>query len=194
MLQQSIEWLTVVAAIWGALIACSSPAPADGTAPQTQPRVANTVVGTPASPAAPTATPNPRPLTAAVRIGGAVFGAELAVTLAQRTVGLSGRDNLTPNTGMLFVFESGSASSFWMKGMRFPLDFIWISGECLVADITRDVPVPEAGASSIPSYSAQAPAAYNFEIKAGDARNHGIEIGDAVLFSGLPERLAGSCE
>ena len=116
------------------------------------------------------------------------------MTLTERSIGLSGRDELPALTGLLFVSGTGKASSFWMKGMKFPLDFIWISNECLVADITHDVPVPEVGASSIPSYSAQAAAAYNFEINGGEARHHDIEIGDTVRFSGMPERLAGVCE
>ena len=40
---------------------------------------------------------------------------------------------------MLFVFPSGRTSAFWMAGMRFPLDFVWISENCTVSEITKIV-------------------------------------------------------
>jgi hypothetical protein len=44
---------------------------------------------------------------------------------------------------MLFIFESEGLYSFWMKGMRFPLDMVWINAECAVVDITKEVPPPD---------------------------------------------------
>src|SRR3989338_662243 len=57
---------------------------------------------------------------------------ELAVTPAQRERGLSGRDRLEPRSGMLFVFEDDGVRGFWMKGMTFPIDIIWIDDERVV--------------------------------------------------------------
>ena len=122
-----------------------------------------------------------------VTIGEAVFGAEVAHTPALRTRGLSGRDGLAPQTGMLFVYESGKAGSFWMRGMRFALDFVWISSACEVVRLTVDVPPPASntGDSDLPTYRSPAPAAYVFEINAGEAAAYGIEVGDPVRFSGI---------
>ena len=88
---------------------------------------------------------------------------------------------------MLFVFESGKASSFWMKGMRFALDFVWISSGCEVVGVTIDVPPPASNSanSTLPTYSSPAPAAYVFEINAGELAAHGIAVGDTVRFSGI---------
>ena len=55
----------------------------------------------------------------AVAVGNAVFQVEIADTPQLRSKGLSGRDGLADMSGMIFVFESGRASNFWMKGMRF---------------------------------------------------------------------------
>ena len=109
---------------------------------------------------------------AEVVIGGVSFEAELAVDPSDRAKGLSGRASLKPMTGMLFVFESPTASSFWMKEMRFPLDFVWIGEDCAVVDITAEVPAPTPGTvlADLPRYSSLAPAAYNFEINAGEAK------------------------
>ena len=88
---------------------------------------------------------------------------------------------------MLFVFESGKASSFWMKGMRFALDFVWISGGCEVVGVTIDVPPPDRNSanSTLPTYSSPSPAAYVFEINTGEVASHGIAVGDTVRFSGI---------
>ncbi len=52
--------------------------------------------------------------------------------------GLSGIKSLPKKEGMLFVFDSPDRYSFWMKGMNFSLDFIWISGNEIV-EITKNV-------------------------------------------------------
>ena len=135
-------------------------------------------------------------LNSAVMIGDAVFSAELAVNAGERTKGLSDRDGLEPGTGMLFIFEDREVSSFWMRRMRFSLDLIWISEDCRVVDITPNVPFPKPGTSTsnLPSYRSSAPAAYNFEINAGEASEFGIRVGDAVRFTGIPDHLGDTCE
>ena len=155
-------------------------------------------------PVPPTSTPSPNPapayevleLNSAVMIGDAVFPAELAVTSPERTKGLSDRDGLEPGTGMLFIFEDREASSFWMRKMRFPLDFVWISEDCRVVDITSNVPFskPDTPTSSLPSYRPSTSAAYNFEINAGEASEFGIRVDDAVRFTGIPDHVGDTCE
>ena len=88
---------------------------------------------------------------------------------------------------MLFIFESGTVSSFWMRGMRIALDFVWISSGCEVAGVTAGVPPPEPGTadSDLPIYTSPAPAAYVFEVNAGEVAALGIEVGDLVRFSGI---------
>lgn len=129
-------------------------------------------------------------------IGDTVFPAELAVTSPERTQGLSGRQGLEPGTGMLFIFEDREVSSFWMRKMLFSLDFVWISEDCHVVDITANVPFPKLGTatSDLPSYRPSAPAAYNFEINGGEASEFGIRVGDAVRFTGIPDHIGDTCE
>lgn len=94
---------------------------------------------------------------------------------------------MADGAGMLFVFDGGAASAFWMREMRFNLDFVWIGDGCEVVDIHADVPAPAAGTAlgDLPLYSSDPPARYNLEINAGAAAARGIEIGDAVKFSGF---------
>ena len=135
---------------------------------------------------APSPSPTPIP-TPAVIIRAIPFAAEVADTPALRTKGLGYRDHLAPNSGMLFIFPSGQASSFWMRGMRFPLDFVWIGADCRVADITERVPHPEPGApdATLPLINPASPAAYVFEINAGEIEQFGIEIGDPARFRNI---------
>ena len=133
--------------------------------------------------------------TPTVSVGGAAFDVEIAFTPEDRARGLSGRDSLPDGSGMLFVFENGQASSFWMREMRFDLDFVWIGDGCEVVDIHARVPAPAAGASvgDLPIYSSQPPARYNLEINAGEAAKRGIEIGARARFIGFSGEGA-TCE
>jgi len=121
----------------------------------------------------------------AVTVGDVVFEVEIARTDTQRTKGLSGRSSMPAMTGMLFVFEMDVAAAFWMKEMLFSLDFIWISDNCTVVDITLNVPAPDAGTSdsSLLIYRPEVLVAYALEINAGEVQRFGVRKGDVVKFS-----------
>ena len=119
-----------------------------------------------------------------VRIDGLVIEAEVARTPEERAQGLSGRSSLPESAGMLFVFQEERRPGFWMKGMRFPLDFIWISRDRRVADITRDVPPPEPGTpdGALLLYQPAEPVLYVLEVNAGIVGEAGLRVGEAVTF------------
>lgn len=152
---------------------------------------------TPSQTPAPTASANPAPSPGsaptstalpdgpAVVIGGVSFGAEIADTSALRTKGLSNRPSLPRQTGMLFIFPSGTASNFWMREMQFPLDFVWIGADCKVVSLSLNVPHPETPTSPLPLYKSSQPAEFNFEINGGEVVALGLAIGDDVRFNGI---------
>jgi uncharacterized protein len=117
------------------------------------------------------------PLITRVSINGHVIPVELAVTNEEKQRGLGYRDSLDPNSGMLFVYGHPEQYGFWMKGMRFPIDIIWIADN-LVVDISHNVPV--ATTSTIPHYAPKVPVNKVLEVNAGKARQWGIEIGHRV--------------
>ena len=129
----------------------------------------------------------PAPDGPAVAVGRAVFEVEVVDTPELRSKGLSGRDGLADMSGMIFVFESGRTSNFWMKGMRIPLDFVWIGEECTVVDTHSNVQPPDPGTNDgdLPLYKSGSPAVYTLEINAGKVNDLGIEVGDEVTFSGF---------
>ena len=120
----------------------------------------------------------PSPARAVVNVGGASVTADIADDEASRARGLSGRDRLDADAGMLFVLP-GDAPSFWMKDMRFPIDIVWIKGGRVV-DVTADVPPPAGTNEALATYSPDRPANRALEVNAGWAARHGVERGDRV--------------
>lgn len=115
-----------------------------------------------------------------VIVGGGRWRVEVAADNWSRAQGLSGRKSLPAGGGMLFVFNKAGRHSFWMKGMNFPLDFIWIN-DGRVVDITANVPPfsLRSSASEI-FYKPKQPANMVLEINAGEAARYGVKIGDLV--------------
>jgi len=70
--------------------------------------------------------------TANLFVDGNSFEVEIADIPLARQCGLSYRESLKPETGMLFVFGTVDFHSMWMKEMRFPLDIIWLDEELRV--------------------------------------------------------------
>jgi uncharacterized protein len=106
----------------------------------------------------------------------------LAVTEAEKEKGLGYRDSLAEDSGMLFVYDHPERYGFWMKGMRFPLDFIWINGN-KVADLSLNIPQPADDAAQPVSLAPAVPADKVLEVNAGVIESLGIRVGDLVQFS-----------
>ena len=97
---------------------------------------------------------------------------------------------------MLFVFQEERQHTFWMKDMRFPLDMIWITAECTIADIIADVPNPPPDQKNgvLPTYSPSAPGTFVLELNAGVAAASGLQTGDKPKSSNsTPPRLLPLC-
>lgn len=105
------------------------------------------------------------------------IGAELAKTAEEITKGLSGRDFLSPQSGMLFYLGGRRIASFWMKDMRFPLDIIWIN-EGRIVYIVKNAPIPKT--ATIPTFTPDKPATHVLEVNAGFVEKNGIKLGDFI--------------
>lgn len=107
---------------------------------------------------------------------------ELTVEIAEKpedkATGLSGRERLGEDHGMLFVFTRPDIYSFWMKDMKFPIDIIWIGDGKQIVDIHESVS-PETYPES---FRPKAPAQYVLEVEAGFIEEHGIKEGAVVGF------------
>jgi len=101
---------------------------------------------------------------------------ELALTESQRQKGLSSRDHLDADTGMLFIFPDSNIHSFWMKDTLIPLDVIWINDGKIVEMTTLDMQTEE----NIPQYTPQNKAQYVLELNAGAINENNFQVGDKV--------------
>ncbi|MBI2330166.1 DUF192 domain-containing protein [Candidatus Daviesbacteria bacterium] len=116
-----------------------------------------------------------------LQINEAKFKVEIADTQAERSKGLGGRQSLASDEGMLFIFPEVSKYPFWMKGLKFPLDFIWIRGE-IVVDITENAKPPKSGQpdSELPMYQSKVDIDKVLEIPAGSVQKYNIKAGDII--------------
>jgi len=55
-----------------------------------------------------------------------IVRAEIVSSEAKIEQGLAGRKSLDQNSGMLFMMPADTIQHFWMQGMQFPIDIIWI--------------------------------------------------------------------
>jgi uncharacterized membrane protein (UPF0127 family) len=105
---------------------------------------------------------------------------DVAASAATRRQGLSGRDGLGEDEGMLFIFGTDSPQRFWMKDMRFPLDALWIRDGVLV-DLSVSIPPPSEG-GEIPVFLSKEPVDAILEVPAGFAARHGLKLGLPVAY------------
>ncbi len=121
------------------------------------------------------------PKTAQLQINGNSIKVEVADTAQKRSKGLAGKSELSENEGMLFVFDRLDKYVFWMKGLSFPLDFVWIK-DTQVVDILENIPPPSPGQSddSLPVYSSKVDFNKVLEIKAGTVKRLNIKAGDTI--------------
>lgn len=108
--------------------------------------------------------------------------AEIVQEPLSRAAGLSGRDSLPEFGGMLFLFDDPGIHGIWMKGMRFPLDILWLK-DGVVVDLEENAPEPASGtgATLLPVYRPDAEASAVLEVRAGFSKKHDIKIGDKVV-------------
>lgn len=123
--------------------------------------------------------------TGTVEIGQTHIAVELADTPALQARGLGYRDELAPDTGMLFVFSDRSKQTFWMRGMRFCLDIIWIDGSVVTGAAEKVCPEPGVEVADLQRYSSEGPVDMVLEVPAGWMEINGVGVG-TVLRITLP--------
>ena len=116
--------------------------------------------------------------------------ANLALTDRERTAGLGGvpRDSVFDNEGMLYVFPTAEDRRFWSRGMRFPIDVLFLDDDHVVRRVTTLQPVP-AGApdGDVPAAVSPQPCRLVLELPGGFCAENGIGPGTtAELPIGLP--------
>lgn len=114
--------------------------------------------------------------TQVVKIGNAEIMVDVADESAEITQGLSGRDRLNKNQGMLFIFSDNQIPNFWMKDMKFPIDIVWLDANKTIVAIT-----PSLAIETYPqTFSPPSPVRYVLEVNSGLSALNGWLPGDTA--------------
>jgi len=110
-----------------------------------------------------------------ISIKGYSLTVELAITPSARNCGLSHRDELPENHGMLFIFPVLRHREFWMKDTRIPLSLAFLDKSGQIISIQKMAPM-----QIHEKYHSLHPVRYALEVNQGWFKKHCIEVGDIV--------------
>ncbi len=130
------------------------------------------------------------PETLWVEIAGEPFELELALDVATRYQGLSGRLAIEPNGGMLFVNTVEGPRAMVMRDCAIPIDvaFLDFAGEVVaIHEMRPELPhrpgeSQSAYESRLRVYRSGAPAGFAIETAGGRLDEVGLQVGDHVVF------------
>ena len=109
---------------------------------------------------------------------------EVADTAEKRARGLSGRDEISPDSGMLFRFDGPTVRRFWMKDTRVPLSIAFLDGAGRVLAV-RDM--PPCRRDPCPLFGAGRPYRTALEVRRGAFERLGFGVGDRVRVPPSPD-------
>ena len=102
-------------------------------------------------------------------------------TFEAKARGLSGKEGLGQNEGMLFVFEQEDYYGFWMKNTLIPLDILYISENNEIVGIKNNAePCKE---DPCISYKPTKPAKYVLEVNSNFTIKNNIQIGNKIILN-----------
>lgn len=119
--------------------------------------------------------------TATITVGTSEVKVDLAIDPFEQQLGLGYRNGLDDDTGMLFVGNESRTRTFWMKGMRFCIDIIWIENGQVIGAAESVCPDPE-GTEDVDRarFSSGVPVTHVLEMPAGWMQENGYGPGTPV--------------
>ena len=113
-----------------------------------------------------------------LKINDDLLSVEISADALSRSRGLSGRESLCEDCGMVFVFGGEAKHSFWMKDMNFPLDILYIKGDEIV-EIFKNVQILD-DMNEIKEIFPNKKADKVLELNAGWCETHNVQVGDRI--------------
>lgn len=114
--------------------------------------------------------------------GGVSLNIDYATTTSARERGLGGRESISGDYGMLFVFARDGLYGFWMKDMLAPIDIFWLDTQGQVVSIAAGV-----APSTYPHvFYPAGPARYVLETAAGFATANHVATGTMLSLKNIP--------
>ena len=121
---------------------------------------------------------------------------EIADDPGERAQGLMNREELAPDSGMLFIYEIPREASFWMKNTLMPLDMIFMDETGTIRHIHENAQPRDL--TPIPGATPDDPDPERLmvlEVDGGDAARLGLKIGMAMAHPRLdPDLAAAPCQ
>lgn len=114
-----------------------------------------------------------------ITVGKASLSVEVADEPAKWIQGLSGREKVENGPAMLFIFSDSRVREFWMKDMKFALDFLWLNNGKVVA-INENIPPPTVTNPEPVRINPQQSINAVIEVPAGWVSQNGVKVGDIV--------------
>ena len=128
--------------------------------------------------------PPAKPLLYHIQVAGAAATVEVASSPESRAKGLSGREKLEPDEGMLFLFPGTARVSFWMKDTHVPLSIAFITDD---GKITR---IADMKPETLEPHDSGGPVQMALEMPSGWFERNGVRPGDAVVLPAEVRRLS----
>jgi len=118
-----------------------------------------------------------------IQVGNKELWVEIAETAEEKRQGLSNKESLAENTGLLFSYNQPETAVFWMKDMLFAIDIIWAADGKIVG-IEESVPVPESGVldKDLVRYPSPGPVDYVLEVNGGWCKRNKVGVGGKISF------------
>ena len=113
------------------------------------------------------------------------INADVANTFWSRARGLAGRESLPENEGMLWNYSKPQIDYFWMKGMLFPIDIVWLKkiSDTQARVVSVDTNLPPLRILAFVYYFPPEPVDMVLEIQAGLSNAINLTPGSIVDFS-----------
>ncbi len=136
------------------------------------------------------ATPSTKPTVEVIAPDGKAITVEVEIADndAEWERGLMERDNLDPNTGMLFLFQEPQVLSFWMKDTLIPLDILFFDAN---GNLVSAATMQPCEADPCPVTNSARPSLYALEVPAGFVVDNKVGPGWKIL---LPHGPTGEEE
>lgn len=110
------------------------------------------------------------------------FKVYIAKTSKEQQIGLSSRESLPQDYGMLFPFGTADYYQFWMKNMKFPIDILYLKNNKIVTIINNAQPLKKDEPQPT-IYRPEEPSDTVLEINAGLSKKYKFQKGDEVKIS-----------
>ncbi|WP_084149082.1 DUF192 domain-containing protein [Terasakiella pusilla] len=118
------------------------------------------------------------PLKIETKEGVIQFNVEYAITQEKKAKGLMFRNSLGPREGMLFVYQSPTTVTMWMKNTPISLDMFFINRRGVIRYIEE-----KTQPNSTRHIDSRGKVSAVLELRGGSAEDFGIKVGDRVILA-----------